>query len=157
MIYLPTDGPWRFEVNLKSRSITLCGGLRPFDLAVMTFTRWGMNGATPCFKNPEDHGWLTRAGVFAVPCPGREHHKEWFRLVDNPDARLIEHAPAMLLVLKMLTAGIARLEVNGALAEIAFDGLRYVVDGDWPKLVGSIGWAKARNAVAWAMERRGNG
>jgi hypothetical protein len=89
-----TPGRWRWEVNLKSRQIQLCGGKSPFDLTVVDFVRWGMGGAQPRFRDGKD--LMQKASDFAVVAPGREHHESWFRLVDHPDARLMESAPELL-------------------------------------------------------------
>jgi hypothetical protein len=89
-----TPGPWRWEVSLKSKNVSLCGGRPPFDQTVMDFVRWGMGGAAPRLI---DHNrfLLRRADEFSVTVPGREHHSAWFRAIDHPDARMIEASPEM--------------------------------------------------------------
>jgi hypothetical protein len=94
-----TPGPWRWEVSLKSKNVSLCGGRPPFDQTVMDFVRWGMGGAAPRFVD-RDRFLLRRADEFSVSVPGREHHSGWFRAIDHPDARLIEAAPDLLAALK---------------------------------------------------------
>ena len=94
-----TPGPWRWELNQKSKSVQLCGGKPRFDVTVMDFVRWGMSGAAPRFLGVEpdsEFKLLTHAKEFAVKAPGREHHASWFRLLDHPDARLMEAAPCLL-------------------------------------------------------------
>jgi hypothetical protein len=97
-----TPGPWRWELNLKSKRIQLCGGKPQYDLTVMDFVRWGMDGAAPRFNTErrENLKLMERIEKFAVIVPGREHHADWFQAVDHPDARLIASAPDMLTVLK---------------------------------------------------------
>jgi hypothetical protein len=102
-----TPGPWRFELNEKSKSVQLCGGnpksgFGRYDLTVMDFVRWGMSGAAPRFAGPSDHRLLTRVEAFGQIVPGREHHAAWFKRVDNPDARLIEAAPDLYDALSAL-------------------------------------------------------
>ena len=41
-----TPGPWRWEVNMKSKSLHLVGGKPKFDLTIIEPTRWGMGSAT---------------------------------------------------------------------------------------------------------------
>ena len=41
-----TPGPWRWEVNMKSKSLHLVGGKPQFDLTIIEPTRWGMGSAT---------------------------------------------------------------------------------------------------------------
>lgn len=88
-----TPGPWRFEVRPKDKVVYLQGGRPQYDLSVMDFVRWGMSGAAPRFRDVREQGLnlMTGISVFTVPCPGREHHT-WLKLVDHPDAQLIEHA-----------------------------------------------------------------
>lgn len=97
-----TPGPWRWEVNLRSRQIKLCGGKPMFDLTVMDFVRWGMSGSQPRFLSvarPELM-ILEKAETFAVPAEGREHHSDWFQVLNHPDAKLITAAPDMYDLLK---------------------------------------------------------
>jgi hypothetical protein len=93
-----TPGPWRWEINRKHKSINLCGGLPAgtFDKTVLGFERYGMNGAAPVFHNWTEDGWggkPNRAFELAVEKVGREHHADWFALIDHPNAHLIAAAP----------------------------------------------------------------
>lgn len=93
-----TPGRWRWELNVKSKQIQLCGGKRPFDLTVMDFVRWGMSGAKPRVLDPRhpDHMLLEGVEQFAKVVEGREHHADWFQNVDTPDLNLIAAAPSLL-------------------------------------------------------------
>jgi hypothetical protein len=95
-----TPGPWRWELNPSARDIRLIGGKIRHDLSVLQFVRWGRNGAAPAFRDcsPENDRLqiMARADNYGVVAPGREHHADWFRLVDHPDARLIAAAPDLL-------------------------------------------------------------
>lgn len=95
-----TPGPWRWEVNPRHKSIELSGGKPKFDKTVMSFGRWGINGATPLFSKISDvnreYRVLVNASTFSVVCSHREHHADWFQLVDHPDANLIAAAPDLL-------------------------------------------------------------
>ena len=93
-----TPGPWRWEINLDSKQVYLSGGTPKYDSYVMSFTRWGMQGAAPMFltqytpyMNIHHHckKWVS-------PVPGREHHAGWFQTLVHPDALLIESAPLLL-------------------------------------------------------------
>ncbi len=98
-----TPGPWRWEVNLKGRTVQLCGGLRPkYDLTVMGFARWGMGSAAPRFIDARNI--MHRCETMAVTVPGREHHADWFRTIDHPDARLIAAAPDLAEALEPFVA-----------------------------------------------------
>lgn len=69
------------------------------------------------------------------------------------NARLIASAPAMELALRMVSAGIARIERSqtSPLVEFCFAGLRYVVSGgDWHGLIRTIGWKDCVEAAAKA-------
>lgn len=118
-------GPWRWEVNRKLRQIQLCGGRPRHDLIVMDFVRWGMSGSAPRFQREHRPGLniMHRAEEFAVAQPGREHHEEWFALIDQPDARFIESAPE---------------DVRALLAEI--DRLKSERD-DWERRAHEAEWA----------------
>ena len=99
-----TPGPWRWEINLKSRQLQLCGGRPLYELTVMDFKRWGMRGAQPRFLTDVGTGgmMLSEAEHFATVVPGREHHSEWFQTLNNPNARLISAAPDMAEALDRL-------------------------------------------------------
>ncbi len=99
-----TPGPWRWEVSLNSRRVELCGGppkkgFGRYDLTVMSFKRWGTQSAAPVFWHwNSEGGWIgkpKRADEIAVAAEGREHHERWFRLIDHPDARLMQAAPML--------------------------------------------------------------
>lgn len=92
-----TPGPWRWELSEKSREARLCGAAG-YDLTVVDFVRWGMGGAAPRFRTADGMALniMHRADEFAVVVPGREHHAEWFKGVEHPDARLIAAAPELL-------------------------------------------------------------
>lgn len=108
-----TPGPWRWEINVKSKRVQLSGGpprsgFGRFDLTVMSFARWGMNGASPVFWHWDGNvGDPKMADELAKPVAGREHHAAWFQDLDHPDARLIAQAPDM----HALIADLARDDV----------------------------------------------
>lgn len=81
-----TPGPWRWEVSLKGKSVTLEGGKPTFDRTVMSFTRWGLGCAAPEFAVD---GILTHTKELTAIVPGREHHQDWFRDINHPDAQYI--------------------------------------------------------------------
>jgi hypothetical protein len=94
-----TPGPWRWEINLRSKSIHLVGGKPRFDETVIDFSRWGMSGAKPTFRL---NGLLVDAEKFAQPIKGREHHASWCQTLNHPDARLIAAAPDLYFWAKEL-------------------------------------------------------
>jgi hypothetical protein len=107
-----TPGPWRWEVNRSHKSVKLCGGppnrgFGRYDLTVMDFRRYGMNGAAPVFWHWDYDkfvGQPQRADDLAKAVEGREHHASWFADINHPDARLIAAAPELLQCAEMLAA-----------------------------------------------------
>lgn len=96
-----TEGPWRFELNAKHKDVNLVGGRPKFDLTIMDLTRWGMQSANLRFRRTMAPGLqvMDDATRYAQPLRGREHHKDWFQVLNHPDARLIEAAPTMIQAL----------------------------------------------------------
>lgn len=105
-----TPGPWRFKFNAKHRNVTLVGGQpTKYDLTIMDFCRWGMNGATMLLRDTAHDGMnimhkLHERPDWIAPQPGREHHKSWHQLLTHPDIRLIEAAPDLLSAMNGLLA-----------------------------------------------------
>ena len=96
-----TPGPWRWELNEKSKQLQLCGGVPRFDLTVMDFERWGMDSAIVRFRADVDGmNLMHHARDFAVVAAGREHHAEWFKTLNHPDANLIAACPDLLAALQ---------------------------------------------------------
>lgn len=93
-----TPGPWRWEVNPKSRLVQLLSRNEKavWGNTVLDFVRWGFSGAAPRFRNEKN--LMQRADELMMVAPGREHHADWHRLLSHPDARLIEAAPGLLKV-----------------------------------------------------------
>lgn len=84
-----TPGPWKWNVNLKSRTIELDGPASKMRETVMAFTRWGMSSACPQFN---ENGLLVRADEVTEPIPGQEHHESWHRRLTHRDAVMMEVA-----------------------------------------------------------------
>jgi hypothetical protein len=112
-----TPGPWRWEFNKEHRSVHLVGGKPQFDLTIIDFCRWGMNGATMRLRDTAHDGYnlmhdLHKRPDWIAPQPGREHHKSWHQLVTHPDARLIEAAPDLLEALKLADCLLSGANMN---------------------------------------------
>lgn len=104
-VHKHTPGPWRWEVNEKHKSVQLVGGVPKYDLTVMGFERWGMHDAAATLREPDVDGMniMHRCTDWAKPVPGREHHADWFKAIDHPDALLIAAAPELLAALEAIT------------------------------------------------------
>ncbi|MEO6326682.1 MAG: hypothetical protein ABIT01_21090 [Thermoanaerobaculia bacterium] len=110
-----TAGPWRWELNLKSRNVRLCGGRPRFDLTVMDFERYGFHGAAPRFLERMASSTmmlLHRCERWAKVVVGREHHSDWFQAIDHPDANFMAEAR---LALPCLIAALEESEAEKAL------------------------------------------
>lgn len=77
--------PWRWEVTTKHKNVSLENG----RYVVMSFARYGMSGAAPCFLR---NGRLTRVDELTKSIPGYEHHVGFDDYIDHPDAQLLSHA-----------------------------------------------------------------
>lgn len=80
-----TKGPWKWEINPQCKSVRL----ESSKWCVMSFGRWGMSQATPLFLT---EGMMEKAVDLSEIIPGREHHAEWARKLNHPDARFIAEA-----------------------------------------------------------------
>jgi len=113
-----TPGPWRWELNPGGKRLSLLGGVPQYDLTVMDFERWGMNGATMRLRDTAHDGWNIMYRVherddWHGPQKGREHHADWHQLVMHPDAALIEASPNLYAALERLHREIFHLLGNG--------------------------------------------
>jgi hypothetical protein len=123
-----TPGPWRWEINLKHKTMHLCGGQNPFDLTIMDFDRWGMGGAVATLRDPAVDGMnimhrLPDRMDWIEAFPGRQHHFDWCAAVKHPDMQLIEAAPDLL---EALVA--CKHELEAVLRSINTDSVHF--DGD---------------------------
>lgn len=96
-----TPGPWRWEFNSGSRNLHLVGGKPRYDLTIMDFVRWGMDGATVRLRDTEHERLqllhkLHERPDWIKPFEGRQHHADWCADVIHPDMRLIACAPELL-------------------------------------------------------------
>lgn len=106
-------GPWRFVVSPIGHSVTLIS-LTPMQTYVMGAVRYGMQGAQPTFLSGS---YMQSAADLSTPEAGREHHADWYRVIDNPVAALIEAAPTLLAERDALRA--ERDALREALVKIA--------------------------------------
>lgn len=102
-----TPGPWRWEINMKSKVLHLVGGRPKYDLTIMDFVRWGMGDAVARLRDPTVDGMnimhrLPDRKDWIAPFPGREHHADWCANVTHPDMQLIASAPKLYEALAAL-------------------------------------------------------
>lgn len=129
-----TPGPWRWEFNEQHRSVHLVGGKPMYDLTIMDFSRWGMNGAGINLRDTAHDGLnlmhkLHERRDWIAPFPGRAHHAHWCAGVTHPDMKLIAAAPDLLDALQpfaahssseeTITITVRTADVNRARAAIA--------------------------------------
>lgn len=118
-----TPGPWRWEVNMQSKSLHLVGGKPQYDLTIIEPTRWGMDGATLLIRDTAYDGMnimhkLHERPDWWGPFPGRNHHASWCAAVLHPDMRLIEAAPALLAACEAAWNCIGELSPTQARVEV---------------------------------------
>lgn len=107
-----TPGPWRWNLNLKSKCVTLEALITGYEV-VMDFVRWGMNGAKVRFQKD---GLMKDAESFAQVAPGRSHHAGWYQTLSHPDAVFIEKArqdiPVLLFEVRRLKERLAQVGIQ---------------------------------------------
>ena len=107
-----TPGPWRWEINLKSKVLHLVGGQpRQYDLTIMDFDRWGMGRAVATLRDTAHDGMnimhrLCDRMDWIEEFPGRGHHFDWCASVNHPDMRLMAAAPDLLDALEEARNGL---------------------------------------------------
>lgn len=111
-----TPKPWRWEFNSRSRRLELVGGEPRYDLTIMDFVRWDMNGAIMRLRENQKNLNIMRRVCdipsWISPIKGREHHYQWCSTINHPDAILMAAAPDLLDALKNL---LAKVECGTAL------------------------------------------
>ena len=121
-----TPGPWRWEVNMKSKSLHLVGGKPQYDLTIIEPTRWGMGSATLMIRDTAHDGMnimhkLHERDDWWQAFPGRIHHTDWCAAVKHPDMQLIEAAPDLLAALRLIQHATAPTLADGGYHEAAYD------------------------------------
>lgn len=82
-----TKGPWHWTLSEIGKQVTLFNSR---SMTVMDFARWGVR-AIPRFRNDKD--LMVKADSISEVVVGREHHASWYKSLNHPDAKAIEHAP----------------------------------------------------------------
>ncbi len=80
-----TPGQWHWEANPSCKCVSL-RSRSGMGAIVMDFVRWGMASAAPRFAV---NGLMDRVDALLAIIPGREHHADWCRSVNHPDAEYI--------------------------------------------------------------------
>lgn len=80
-----TKGPWAWNLNLKSKDVSLEGHTGMCETVIDT-QRWGMGGAKLRFLRD---GLMVGCDQLAKAHKGRDHHKHWCADIDHPDAQII--------------------------------------------------------------------
>jgi hypothetical protein len=63
-------------------------------------------------------------------------------------ADIVDNAPAAMLILRMLCAGVADIRRSpSGFCELAFHGLRHPITGTYTQLVNAIGWHRCVEAL----------
>jgi len=109
-----TPGPWKWDLRTHCRDVKIVTD-HSGQYYVMTFERWGMQGAAPSFqvydryegpvKERGSHG-MRRVDTMAKSYPGKEHHKGWDDYPNHPDARFIVESRQLV---PELTAAVEKL------------------------------------------------
>lgn len=116
-----TPGPWQWNVSLRSKQVYLVGNPKRGCEYVMDFVRYGMDGAAPRFRNADC--LMVHSKNLAVAVEGREHHADWYRTIEHPDAEFIAHAGTHY-------AALCRAVIDAETARAsAFEEAAKVVDG----------------------------
>lgn len=102
-----TPGPWRWEFSADGKNLHLVGGRPRYDLTIMDFVRWGMQGGGVRMRDTAHDGLqlmfeVHKRSDWIEPFPGREHHANWCAAVVHPDMRLMAAAPDLLYALQGL-------------------------------------------------------
>lgn len=115
-----TEGPWRWELNEKHRSVQLVGGRPMYDLTIIQPIRWGLGGATLFIRDTAHDGMnlmhkLHERRDWIAPHHGRAHHASWCADVVHPDMRLMAASPLLLAALNRTLNWLASYPGGGTL------------------------------------------
>lgn len=156
---LHNTGTWRINSNkIEQYWEHRCADAHPqagyfrmeFELIDPTINRITLGN---CEVEPSDGPWPLDVGLYHCAVKiGEAYVQGPYQPPDGrgrcprqiADACLIHEAPALLLAMKLVMAGVARIEGN----EFCFDGIRYsIVGDDWSHVFDIIGWNRLRSAL----------